>query len=70
MMNKAGGKAVGELLEDLIFRLGKNSDTPGLDARGLLSHVMARPPAWLMAHPEILPDPQPGRHAGETGFPP
>jgi release factor glutamine methyltransferase len=52
MMNKAGGKAVGELFEDLIFRLGKISDTPGLDAQGLLSHVMVRPPAWVMAHPE------------------
>ena len=52
MTNKTGGKTVGTLLDDLIFRLEKNSDTPGLDAQGLLARVMDRPCSWVMAHPE------------------
>jgi len=53
MNNKVGGKAVGEVLEDFIFRLGKNSDTPGLDAQELLARVLDRPTSWVRAHPEI-----------------
>jgi release factor glutamine methyltransferase len=41
------------MLEDLIFRLEKCSDTPGLDAQGLLARVLDRPRSWVMAHPEI-----------------
>lgn len=28
------------------------SDTPGLDAQVLLAHVLAKPRAWIIAHPE------------------
>jgi release factor glutamine methyltransferase len=52
MTNEGGGKTVGTVLDDLIFRLEKHSDTPGLDAQGLLARVMDRPRAWVIAHPE------------------
>ena len=51
-MNRAGGKAVGDMLENLIIRLEKNSDMPNLDAQELLARVMDRPRSWVMAHPE------------------
>jgi release factor glutamine methyltransferase len=52
MTNKRGGKIVVTVLDDLICRLEKNSDSPGLDAQGLLGRVLDRPPSWVMAHPE------------------
>ena len=52
MANKNGGKTVGTVLDELIFRLEKNSDTPGLDAQVVLARVMDRPCSWVMAHPE------------------
>ena len=52
MTNKSGGKTVGPALEALIHRLEKNSNTPSLDARTLLAHVIERPSSWVMAHPE------------------
>jgi release factor glutamine methyltransferase len=52
MTNKRGGETVGRLLGDLICRLEKNSDSPGLDAQVLLGQVLDRPPSWVMAHPE------------------
>jgi release factor glutamine methyltransferase len=58
MTNKAGGINVGDVLDSLIFRLEKNSDTPSLEAQGLLAHVMDRPPSWIMAHPEEHLSPQ------------
>ncbi len=36
-------------------RLKAISDTPGLDARVLLSHVLQQPQNWLLAHPEYPP---------------
>jgi len=33
-------------------RLGRFSDTPALDAQVLLAHVLDKPRAWLLAHPE------------------
>lgn len=33
-------------------RLGKFSDTPALDEQVLLAHVLDKPRAWLLAHPE------------------
>jgi release factor glutamine methyltransferase len=52
MANKIGGQTVGTVLNDLISCLEKNSDTPALDARGLLAHIMGKPGSWVMAHPE------------------
>ena len=47
MTNKGGLKTIGKVLDDLIFRLKKKSDTPALDAQGLLARVMDRPrPGW------------------------
>ncbi len=54
MTNKRTGKPVGTVLDGLISRLEKKSETPGVDARVLLAQVMKRSPAWVMAHPEAL----------------
>ena len=54
MTSKAEEKTVGEVYNQLIFRLKKNSETPGLDAQELLRRVMERPGSWVMAHPEAL----------------
>jgi len=50
--NKEGGRTVGTALDDLIFRLEKHSDSPGLDAQEVLARVLDRPRSWVMAHPE------------------
>jgi release factor glutamine methyltransferase len=50
--NKEGGRTVGTALDDLIFRLEKNSDSPGLDAQEVLARVLDRPRSWVLAHPE------------------
>ena len=34
------------------------SDSPGLDAQVLLAHVLAKPRAWIIAHPEYTPTPE------------
>ena len=52
MKNKSGGKTIGTVLEGLISRLERNSDTPGLDAQVLLARVMQRSRSWVMAHPD------------------
>jgi release factor glutamine methyltransferase len=52
MTNRSELTTVGASLDDLIQRLEKNGDTPGLDARSLLARLMDRPSAWVMAHPE------------------
>ncbi len=52
MTNKGGGKPVGTVLEGLISRIEKKSETPDLDARLLLGRVMKRSSAWVIAHPE------------------
>jgi release factor glutamine methyltransferase len=52
MPSKSGGKPVGAVLNDLISRLEKKSETPALDARTLLAHVMNRTGSWVLAHPE------------------
>jgi release factor glutamine methyltransferase len=46
------GESVGEALDDLMARLEKSSDTPGLDAQVLLARLLDRPRSWVMAHPE------------------
>jgi release factor glutamine methyltransferase len=52
MKNKAGEKTVGAVYNNLISRLEKNSETPGLDAQELLARVLDRPCSWVIAHPE------------------
>ena len=52
MTNRAGGKTVETVLDDLIFRLEKTSDTPGLDAQVVLARLLGKPRSWVMAHPE------------------
>jgi len=39
-------------LETARARLTLHSDTPGLDAQVLIAHLLDKPRAWLMAHPE------------------
>jgi len=41
-----------DLLEATIRRLGSFSDTPQLDAQVLLAHIIQKPRAWVIAHPE------------------
>ncbi len=53
MANKPGGKTVGKSLEEVVSRLEKISDTPELDARGLMGHILGKPGSWVMAHPEV-----------------
>jgi release factor glutamine methyltransferase len=53
MTNKHGGKTVGTVLDRLISRLEKNSDTAALDARELVARVLEKPGSWVMAHPEV-----------------
>ncbi len=43
---------VASCLQALSLRLLSHSDTPGLDARLLLAHVLKRSTSWLAAHPE------------------
>jgi release factor glutamine methyltransferase len=52
MENNPGGKTLGKSLQEVISRLEKNSDTPALDARGLLEQVLGKPGSWVLAHPE------------------
>ena len=52
MANKKGGRTIGTALNDLIIRLEKHSDSPGLDAQEVLVRVMHRSRSWVMAHPE------------------
>ena len=54
MTNRVGGKTVETALDDLIFRLEKTSDTPGLDAQVVLARLFGKPRSWVMAHPEAL----------------
>ncbi len=39
-------------LEGLTARLARLSDTPALDAQVLLAHILDKPRAWVLAHPE------------------
>ncbi|MBU4352870.1 MAG: peptide chain release factor N(5)-glutamine methyltransferase [Nanoarchaeota archaeon] len=51
--------AMENILEKLAGRLAKISDTPKLDAQVLLAHVLDKPRAWVLAHPEAtLTQPQ------------
>lgn len=44
---------VGDWISDARFRLARVSDTPGLDAQVLVSHVIDRSRTWVVAHPEF-----------------
>lgn len=41
------------LLADLTTRLTPLTDTPALDASVLLAHLLGKPRAWVIAHPEL-----------------
>ena len=41
-----------QALQELSKRLAGSSETPLLDAQVLLAHVLERPRAWVLAHPE------------------
>jgi len=45
-------------LTDLSARLASLTDTPDLDAQVLLAHVLGKPCAWLLAHPEMTLTPK------------
>jgi release factor glutamine methyltransferase len=59
MTIKEGDRTVGVVLDDLVSRLDKHSDSPGMDAQEVLARVLDRPRSWVMAHPEVLLPPQP-----------
>jgi release factor glutamine methyltransferase len=44
-------------LTELTRRLAPHTETAGLDARVLLSHILGKPKTWLLAHPEAQPTP-------------
>lgn len=50
--------AIGDYFISLSARLGGKSDTPNLDAQVLLAHVLGKPRAWLLAHPEMTLTPR------------
>lgn len=43
------------LLSDLTARLASISDTSALDASVLIAHIMDKPRAWVVAHPDLIP---------------
>jgi release factor glutamine methyltransferase len=45
-------KPIGSVLEQIQARLVGLSETPLLDGQVLLAHILGRPRAWLLAHPE------------------
>lgn len=51
-MPRAPERSLGALLKSLTERLRGKSETPALDAQTLLGHILQRPRAWLLAHPE------------------
>jgi release factor glutamine methyltransferase len=44
-------------LNEITRRLAPHTETPGLDARVILSHILQKPQSWLLAHPEAEPTP-------------
>jgi release factor glutamine methyltransferase len=49
---------IGEWLEMISARLRGKSDTAELDAQVLMAKVVERSRSWLLAHPEVVLDPQ------------
>ncbi len=58
---------IGAFLQTARSRLAQISETPGLDAQVLLSHVLDRPRTWLLAHPETCLSSDQSDHL-ETGL--
>ncbi len=50
--------AIGDYFISLSARLGGKSDTPNLDAQVLLAHMLGKPRAWVLAHPETTLTPK------------
>lgn len=50
--SKKNRMSVGEILIELSAQLEKLSETPWQDAGVLLAHLMDKPRAWVLAHPE------------------
>jgi release factor glutamine methyltransferase len=50
--NKEGGGTVGAVLDDIVIRLDKYSDSAGLDAQEVMARVMKRSRSWILAHLE------------------
>lgn len=50
---RARDRSLGAFLKTLTERLKGKSETPALDAQTLLGHILQRPRAWLLAHPEV-----------------
>ncbi len=44
---------IGDWIADARFHLARISDSPGLDAQVLVSHVLDRNRSWVVAHPEF-----------------
>jgi len=53
MKSKSAEKTIENAYNELVSSLEKNSDTPALDAQVILSHLLAQPRSWVMAHPEF-----------------
>ncbi len=56
-MTIAPERSLGDLLNSLTRRLKAHSETPALDAQTLLVHILQRPRAWILAHPEARLEP-------------
>ena len=50
--NKQFSLVIRAALHSIIHRLSRLSDTASLDAQVLLAHVVSKPRAWVLAHPE------------------
>jgi release factor glutamine methyltransferase len=47
--------SIQSILAQITYRIHGRSDTAGLDAQVLLAHILDRPRAWVLAHPEAQP---------------
>ncbi|HSJ89419.1 MAG TPA: peptide chain release factor N(5)-glutamine methyltransferase [Anaerolineales bacterium] len=54
------------LLSEVMSRLASISDTPALDASVLIAHILNKPRAWVMAHPELTLTIEQRRQLDET----
>lgn len=62
-MNKAGAAllmpgSLQQIQAVLAKQLAQHSDTPELEVQVLLAHVLGKPRAWILAHPEVQLDSQ------------
>lgn len=49
--------SIQQIQAEIAFRLAECSDVPVLEAQVLLAHVLEKPRAWIIAHPEAQLDP-------------